>query len=1245
MKQLILFCLFQLLLFSVTGQEKRLALVIGNANYEKGALKNPVNDALLMKETFEKLGFDVVLETDIETNSEFVGIIDNYNNLRKGYSIGFIYYAGHAVQIGGLNYMLPTKEKFETESNIKYKGVNISIFTDEWKNPYSNEVNVLILDACRNNPFEKQIYGTTRNIGDNDGLGLAEIDRGKQPTGSIVAFSTAAGQTASDGLIGSKNSFYCQSLSKNLQLSDVSLRNIFGKVSKEIYKQTNQYPEVSDKMFDVDFFLKKSTYIDQINQIDSLIEEKKYNAAEIEVDKILIKDKNNKNAILRKGEINLFKFKNEYKGDEFLRAEELYPNDPTVLKYLAEYYCNVNNFNLAINTIDKAIKLSSDDPYFVHLKACYLFEKNELLIAEELFNKFITQYPDNRDIHYYQAQFHMSYSEDLEKAESAYSQYLKKSANSDIAEAHYSRAQFYRNYKQNFDFALKDLNDALKLKPNQITFLFERAELYQYEIKNYEKALDDYQKVLSIDSLNFDAIEKIGDIYSKEGDFELARKYFEKLVRMETRFPKIGAIGHVGIANIYLGNQQFDNAVFEYTQAINLDPNNYDNYYYRGDVYREKGDYNAALIDFSKAIESDSTDVDFLTQRAYLYFEFLNDKKNGLKDIHRITKIQQNKINSYYDIALVIEGLQRITGIQEAIKFCDLGIEANLNNNKCASYYYLGKGYCFQKNQNFKDALSNFTTAIRFNENDPLFYLYRGEILLEFLNEIELAIKDFKKSIELKPNYDDALYDLAFAYHEKNEREKENQTLEHLLKINDKHLMGINLLGVNYNLEENYDRAIEIFNKGIKLEKTLPQAAAFCYSNRGGSYAYKGNLNLAKLDFDKAIELDSESSKIYHARALFWRDFINNNDSSYIEICKAIELDSFNIEYLEFRGNYLHSKNKFSESINDFLRIIEIDSLNVNAYNWIGFLFKELNQLDSAEFYYNRAVNLFRNENSGLTELYIGRGDIKCNKGFFDDALKDFNLGLSLSNKLAWPFESRSNLFLEYIGDTLKALEDINSAKKLATINESYVFETSAKLNLKLNNLKVSLDDINQAIKLSQKAENFSRDYLFLKAIILHKQGNKKDAENTLKEIEAIDSLDYSIHICRAKFAIKDGDYATALKNLDLAEKAAPKDPEIYYYKGKCYEIINKSLNSSVNYSKTISCIDGDFHFLDFNNSEIPKSEIYYQIGKFYENNNEFDLMCQYYKISKNLIKEIHKIHNKVILKDIDSKLKQYCQN
>ena len=76
-------------------EEKRLALVIGNANYELGELKNPVNDAILMSEAFDSLGFDVILDTNIRTKYEFEKVIREFDSRRENYDVGFVYYAGH----------------------------------------------------------------------------------------------------------------------------------------------------------------------------------------------------------------------------------------------------------------------------------------------------------------------------------------------------------------------------------------------------------------------------------------------------------------------------------------------------------------------------------------------------------------------------------------------------------------------------------------------------------------------------------------------------------------------------------------------------------------------------------------------------------------------------------------------------------------------------------------------------------------------------------------------------------------------------------------------------------------------------------------------------------------------------------------------------------------------------------------------------------------------------------------------
>ena len=221
--KIILFFIF-LPSFVFSQEDKRLALVIGNANYDIGALKNPENDARLIAETLFSLNFDTILATNLETRSSFLDKIYEYGDRRDEYNVGLVFYAGHAVQIGGDNYLLPTKENYNLERDIRNNGVNVSNIMEYIENR-SDEVNILILDACRDNPYETQWSGT-RSISGN---GLAEIP---PPTGSLIAFSTTAGSTAPDG--DGENSLYTLSLAKNM-MEDISLSESFIDSSLIIY--------------------------------------------------------------------------------------------------------------------------------------------------------------------------------------------------------------------------------------------------------------------------------------------------------------------------------------------------------------------------------------------------------------------------------------------------------------------------------------------------------------------------------------------------------------------------------------------------------------------------------------------------------------------------------------------------------------------------------------------------------------------------------------------------------------------------------------------------------------------------------------------------------------------------------------------------------------------------------------------------------------------------------------------------
>ena len=165
-------------------EEKRLALVIGNANYDKGPLNNPVNDALLMARTLDSLDFDVILDTNIANRGEFLKTIREFGNKRLDNDVAFVYYAGHGIQVGAENFLLPTKVNFETEYDVMDNGVSVQNIM-RYLTGMTNQVNVLVLDACRDNPFERN-WNKTRSL---KGGGLAKIP---PPTGSLIAFSTDA---------------------------------------------------------------------------------------------------------------------------------------------------------------------------------------------------------------------------------------------------------------------------------------------------------------------------------------------------------------------------------------------------------------------------------------------------------------------------------------------------------------------------------------------------------------------------------------------------------------------------------------------------------------------------------------------------------------------------------------------------------------------------------------------------------------------------------------------------------------------------------------------------------------------------------------------------------------------------------------------------------------------------------------------------------------------------------------------
>lgn len=199
---------------------QRTALVIGNSDYTSAPLKNAVNDAKAITKSLEALGFEVFKYTDLDHQSMENAINEFGKLMDKRGGVGLFYFAGHGVQSNGENYLIPVKANIQSEKDIKYKSVNLGYMLDEFEGRKS-DMNIVILDACRNNPFSR--YRSITN-----GLAPAAI----APSGTFIAYSTSPGSVASDG--DGENGLYTQELIKHINTKGKTIEQVFKKVRSNV---------------------------------------------------------------------------------------------------------------------------------------------------------------------------------------------------------------------------------------------------------------------------------------------------------------------------------------------------------------------------------------------------------------------------------------------------------------------------------------------------------------------------------------------------------------------------------------------------------------------------------------------------------------------------------------------------------------------------------------------------------------------------------------------------------------------------------------------------------------------------------------------------------------------------------------------------------------------------------------------------------------------------------------------------
>ena len=234
----------------------RMALVIGNARYPHSPLDNPVNDAEAIAGQLKATGFDVSIQLDTGRETLIKAIVDYVTRLAARKAVGLFYFAGHGAQLAWRNYLIPVDAVIRSQSDIAPQSVELNILL-QGLGKAANPMNVVILDACRDNPFGKAMP--------LDQKGLSQFDA---PLGSLLAYATSPGNVASDG--AGANGLYTESLLAELKVPGAKIEDVFKRVRLAVRRRSNgrQVPWESTSL-EEDFYFQPPKTIRKLSDTEA----------------------------------------------------------------------------------------------------------------------------------------------------------------------------------------------------------------------------------------------------------------------------------------------------------------------------------------------------------------------------------------------------------------------------------------------------------------------------------------------------------------------------------------------------------------------------------------------------------------------------------------------------------------------------------------------------------------------------------------------------------------------------------------------------------------------------------------------------------------------------------------------------------------------------------------------------------------------------------------------------------------
>jgi uncharacterized caspase-like protein/tetratricopeptide (TPR) repeat protein len=620
--------------------ERKIALVIGNANYEAriGKLENTLNDAADMKSALQLLGFEVISCrdkadqiipcVDLDKRAMERAIRDFGQKLtEKQDAVGLFYYAGHGLQLKGQNYLIPFNVDIRDETDVGYEGVSLEFVLDKLAAAKS-ALNFVILDACRNNPFAKN-WTNARDIGDSGGLAKPN-SLGRNTT---IVYSAEPNKTANDGK--ERNGVFTKYLLRHIATPDLEYADLMLLITNDVLRESaqTQKPWVENPP-------SRKFYFNKLK-----------NAAGAPLQPSYPPAFNGVITLIPIPEINIKKAEQIAQvGDELLDKDEI---------------------KLALSNFDDAIKLNPNSDYaYAKRGECYRSLGNLSQAFTDL-NEAIRKNPKN-DFAYLSrgAAYQDSGENDLAFKDLNESIRLKN----DNVWAYHNRGNLYVRIK-NCRQALIDLSKAISIKPESVRGYLSRSDAYLCT-KNVNAALGDIDTALKIDSRHKDAVLKRARLLTKLARFEDAKAEYGKLIEIDPQeaegylfmramigFSQMAAAfeeANSGKSRVY-----FPDVFTELTKIIELDGKlKAVSYSLRGMSYAFLGDIKAAEKDLDTAVQvgrNDNMNLILAYFLRCLYYVQAKKYKYAQADLDSISKLDFGDDETKKTVARAIVHINRST--------------------------------------------------------------------------------------------------------------------------------------------------------------------------------------------------------------------------------------------------------------------------------------------------------------------------------------------------------------------------------------------------------------------------------------------------------------------------------------------------------------------------------------------------------------------------------------------------------